>query len=323
VRTGEDGRAEVIVAGSTLRVYPNSLLRLPDGSGPREVGLEKGSSLFDVLHNGEPFEVRTPEVVVSVKGTRFGVALDGDAAAVSVYRGLVGVHGGDAGAPETLVHAGFAAFGADQFELSWHGSDDPWGAWDHGGELPKLPHENRRDAALRDVRQTALLSARDLARDGKHEQDGKGKDKNDDKGNGHGDDKGKGKGHADAPASLDVDVEVPLPGRGLRDKVNQGKDKKDRNDPLDGAINEAVVSNVIENATGGLLTINFVDGSGGSGSDRVELAANLETWVFEENELDDILEGDDSLPANLVAVLDAQGVTDQQLVNQLLSLFRN
>ena len=55
VRTGEDGRAEVIVAGSTLRVYPNSLLRLPDGSGPREVGLEKGSSLFDVLHNGEPF----------------------------------------------------------------------------------------------------------------------------------------------------------------------------------------------------------------------------------------------------------------------------
>ena len=56
VRTGDDGRAEVVIEGSTVRVYPNSLLRLPEASTTRKMELEKGSSLFDVLHNGEPFD---------------------------------------------------------------------------------------------------------------------------------------------------------------------------------------------------------------------------------------------------------------------------
>jgi hypothetical protein len=308
VRTGEDGRAEVIVAGSTLRVYPNSLLRLPDEATPREVGLEKGSSLFDVLHNGEPFEVRTPEVVVSVKGTRFGVEVDGDAAAVSVFRGLVGVHGDGAGAPETLVHAGFSAFGHDQFELSWHGAEDPWNGWNQGGDLPKPPHHDRRDAALRDAREVALLSARDLAHNGKGKEPGRHQD---------------GMAPPQPPAAHDDETGVPFPGTKLRDPLTKAHDDKKAPGGLEDALNESILENTIENATNGLLTINFVDGSGQSGGDRVELAANLDTWVFEENQLDDILDGDESLPENLVAVLESQGVNDQALVNQLLTLFRN
>jgi hypothetical protein len=315
VRTGEDGRAEVIVAGSTLRVYPNSLLRLPDSATPREVGLEKGSSLFDVLHNGEPFEVRTPEVVVSVKGTRFGVDLDGDAAAVSVFRGLVGVHGGGDGAPETLVHAGFAAFGSDHFELSWHGAADPWNAWDHGGDLPKMPHDNRRGAALRDAREVALLSAHN----GKGKQHGEGHGKGKDKEPGRHHD---GMAPPQPPAAHDDEAVLPFPGSKLRDPLAKHQDKKG-DSSLEDALNDTILENVIEDATGGLLTINFVDGSSKSGGDRVELVADLDTWVFEENQLDDILEGDESLPDNLVTVLQEQGVNDQQLVNQLLSLFRN
>jgi hypothetical protein len=317
VRTGEDGRAEVIVAGSTLRVYPNSLLRLPDEATPREVGLEKGSSLFDVIHNGEPFEVRTPEVVVSVKGTRFGVEVEGDEAAVSVFRGLVGVHGDGAGASETLVHAGFSAFGHDQFELSWHGAEDPWNGWNQGGELPKPPHHDRRDAALRDAREVALLSARDLAHDGKAKEHGEGHGKGKEHGREH-----DGMAPPEPPAAHD-DGDLLFPGKKARDPLSKVRDDKKGPGDLEDALNESILENTIENATNGLLTINFVDGSGGSGSDRVELAANLDTWVFEENQLDDILEGEESLPENLVAVLESQGVNDQALVNQLLTLFRN
>src|SRR5262245_35897043 len=58
VRTGGDGRAEVVIEGATLRVYPNSLLRLPEAAAAREVEMDSGSSLFDVLHSDDPFVVR-------------------------------------------------------------------------------------------------------------------------------------------------------------------------------------------------------------------------------------------------------------------------
>ena len=302
VRTGESGRAEVVIEGSTLRIYPNSLLRLPEASATRNVGLEKGSSLFDVLHNGEPFEVRTPEVVVSVKGTRFGVELDGDSAAVAVYRGLVGVHADSSGEPETLVHAGFAAFGSDHFELSWHGGNDPWDTWDRGGDLPQLPHSSRHEAALRDTRELALLRTHDLARDGKHGGDGKGKGRGD----------GDGKGDAEPPAALDPDD--TLPGR-LRDKLH------DKHGDIDDALRDNIVDNVIGNTTGGALTINFIDGSGVPGPDVVEVLDGATSWIFDEDALDDILDDDESLPADLLAILDARGIEEQAFASQLFSLF--
>lgn len=149
VRTGREGRAELALDAATVRLYGDSLLRLPPDAmgadGARAVELEQGLSLFDVLHRSgdDRFEVRTREVVVSVKGTRFSVDA-GEEVAVSVYRGLVGVLAGES-VHETLVREGFAAVGGREhpFELFLHEGLDPWESWTQGTLPPPL-----REAAL-------------------------------------------------------------------------------------------------------------------------------------------------------------------------------
>src|SRR5262249_28757667 len=87
VRTGRNGRAEVDLGSAVVRLYENSLLRLPVDAerpgGPAAVGLDGGNSLFEVAPRPakDPFEVRTPEVVATVKGTQFGVAVGAHGAA--------------------------------------------------------------------------------------------------------------------------------------------------------------------------------------------------------------------------------------------------
>lgn len=134
VRTGPDGRVELALEDSTLRVHENSLLALPPATADAvQVELESGRSLFDVLRReGRRFEVRTPTVVVSVKGTRFGVEAGEQAGVVSVYRGTVGVRATQASeVVETLVREGFLATGGgDQpFELDVVPTGDPWSTW--------------------------------------------------------------------------------------------------------------------------------------------------------------------------------------------------
>ncbi len=174
IRTGADGRAELMLGRSTVRLYPNSLLRVPDtettAGGPRAVELDRGRSLFDVIKRpDDPFEVRTPEVVVSVKGTRFSVAVGEAAAAVAVYRGLVGVSGlGGGDTFETMVREGFVAAGRDSFELSLHGIEDPWQGWSAGRlrELPAIENLRLPDSARASVleaRTAAIRSARPAA----------------------------------------------------------------------------------------------------------------------------------------------------------------
>jgi hypothetical protein len=303
VRTGGDGRAELTHHGATLRLYPNSVLRLPQASATRGVELENGSSLFDVLRSneGDPFEVRTPEVVVSVKGTRFGVALDGNEASVSVFRGLVGVQADAAGSPETLVHAGFAARGLDHFELSWHGAEDPWEGWNDGGSLPAPGRDGHREAALREARRVAALSARELPVE---------------KGRPRGErDRGKGSdAGASPPASPDPGL-GPVVGSSVRDLVSDG------HGGLRDAVHEGVLGNLVDHATGGLLTINFIDGSGVPGPDVVHVVSDVTTWVFDEDQLEEIVDGDELLPVDLVSVLDQQGLQQLQFTNQLLGLF--
>lgn len=140
IRTGHDGRAELVLGTGTVRLYPNSLLRVPllgagDAASER-LRLERGRSLFDVLKRRDGrFEVETPEVVVSVKGTRFGVDVADALAQVAVYRGLVGVRGvSQTLAMETLVREGFAAVGGREqpFELMLNGAADPWEGWASG-----------------------------------------------------------------------------------------------------------------------------------------------------------------------------------------------
>jgi len=304
VRTGEDGRAEIALDGSTLRLYPNSMLRLPESntSGTTAVEMDRGTSLFDVLRRGDSFEVRTPEVVVSVKGTRFGVSLgDDQAAQVAVYRGIVGVRGevGQA-ASETLVHAGFAAFGSEQMQLRWHGSDDPWESWKSGDVPESLERGARRGAALRDARAAAVAMARDLP-----------KEKGD--GNKRGD-RGDGK---DAPPA---DIAEPTVGV-VRDVV------ADAGETLDHTLGETYVEEVVSDTTGGVvdLLVTVLDSSGRSGGDAVQLEDpdTGDIWILEENDLKDILEGEESLPSDLAALLDSDPNQDQTtLLNSLQRLLK-
>ena len=303
VRTGENGRAELALGTATLRLYPNSLLRLPDaGAAGASVDLDGGSSLFDVEHRGDPFEVRTPEVVVSVKGTRFSVAVDHEDASVSVFRGLVGVRSGAKdGAPETLVQAGFAAFGHAQFQLGWLGSRDPWDGWSRGEALPDagLGRGARRDALLRDTRAAALSLSHELPHPAEQAPEKE---------------KVAGRGDATAP---DVGKTVESnPAAPARDGV------VDPSKEVDLELKERYVERFANGPTGDLLQINVIDGSGKSGSDQVQIVAGANSWTLSEDQVEAIAEGEATLPANLAALLQAQGVNQKALTKQLLSLFK-
>ena len=305
VRTGADGRAEVTVAGATLRLYPNSLLRLP-AQAPREaesVELHEGTSLFDVLRRDQtPFEVHTPEVVVSVKGTRFAVAVGADEASVSVFRGLVGVRGdGQGPTSETLVHPGFLAHGSDRFELSWRGTDDPWESWGDGLFDTDALRGEPVEAALQDARFAALDLAKELP----------------------------------VPAS-----QAPESGREPKEDVEEEKKENapPERDPVvdagEDTKRELVVSIIQDTldgpdptpgngggATSPVLDILFLDGSGRPGSDVVQVVDGATTWVFERDDLEEIVDDDDSLPPELVSILNDRGVQEEVFANQLLSLF--
>jgi hypothetical protein len=162
VRTGADGRAEITMDAGVLRVHENSMLRLPPAVADAvQVELHRGRSLFDVLRReGRRFEVQTPTVVVSVKGTRFGVDAGSDIGEVTVYRGTVGVReAGAADAVETLVREGFLATGGIGIpvELDVSSATDPWQSW------------QQFDRA-RDRERPARMSELDRARDTLHRQ---------------------------------------------------------------------------------------------------------------------------------------------------------
>jgi FecR protein len=138
VRTGADGRVEIKMDAATLRVHENSMLLLPAAVEDADrVELEEGRSLFDVLRREERrFEVHTPTVVVSVKGTRFDVDAGIDIGEVTVYRGTVGVREADAiGMVETLVREGFLATGGGGMpvEVDVSTANDPWQLWQEFG----------------------------------------------------------------------------------------------------------------------------------------------------------------------------------------------
>ncbi len=134
IRTGADGRVEITLDAGTIRVHENSVLRLPPATDQADqVELEQGHSLFDVLRrSGRRFEVHTPTVVVSVKGTRFGVDATGEMGEVIVYRGVVGVReAGQGDTIEILVREGFLATGGvgSPIELDVAPMGDPWVSW--------------------------------------------------------------------------------------------------------------------------------------------------------------------------------------------------
>lgn len=171
VRTGHGGRAEVDLGGATTRLFENSLLRLPQDrvlpSGAAAVELGRGDAVFDVNKRApsDPFEVRTPEIVASVKGTRFAVQLGVGLASVSVFSGAVGVRppGSDL-ASEMLVRPGFAAVGSARanFELAPHSGTDPWQGWQENA-TPPAPPASPTPSAIDDTAPSAVAEAKDAA----------------------------------------------------------------------------------------------------------------------------------------------------------------
>lgn len=169
IRTARGARAELQLGSGIVRLYGDSLLRIPTDAAGSEgavaVELERGDSLFEVIRNRlrQEFEVRTPEVVVSVKGTRFGVSLGDSLAAVSVYRGTVGLRSlAEQVEREVLVRAGFAAIGGLEraFELVVMPELDPWDAWSTSTSLPAGP----RELLGTKLESTALERAREVGR---------------------------------------------------------------------------------------------------------------------------------------------------------------
>src|SRR5262249_24572763 len=100
VRTAAGARAELQLGDSrVVRMYEDSVLRLGPSvtltGAVRSVDLDAGQSIFDVLKKAvaDEFDVTTPEIVVSVKGTRFLVAAVGGDDYAAVFRGVVSLSG--------------------------------------------------------------------------------------------------------------------------------------------------------------------------------------------------------------------------------------
>ena len=102
-----------------------------------------------------------------VKGTRFSVAVDGGAAAVSVFRGLVGVRSlVQTLEAEVLVREGFTAIGgggARAFELHFDRAPDPWRSWGTKQQLllkRPVTLETPASIAVDETKRAAELDAR-------------------------------------------------------------------------------------------------------------------------------------------------------------------
>jgi len=74
--------------GSRISLLERSSLTIISG---REIALNSGHACFDITHNGERFRVKTPDGLITVMGTLFGVAVDQGRTTVTVINGLVQV----------------------------------------------------------------------------------------------------------------------------------------------------------------------------------------------------------------------------------------
>jgi len=311
VRTGRDGRAELALPAGSVRLYGDSVLRIPlestAPSGADSVRLDAGTSLFDVLRRaGEAFEVRTPEVVVSIKGTRFLVVAD-ERPEVAVFQGVVGLRRELDAAQEMLVREGFAAFAAPggPFELVWSGAPDPWEAWLDGSGPPRAADSagagastealeleakaaalarSRRDAVEQATRRHPEVAERVAKAIGRGRADGAGV-------------------HLDAaPAAPDPDPLADAP--------------DDRGEKM---LEERYVE----------AWLNGLPGGGqGAGFDLTPLEGAVvvngggQSWTLSEAELESVLQGVTSLPQPLLDAVVDQGGTAEQLAEQLLGLLR-
>ena len=107
VVVGEGGSAEVALdGGSLITVREKSDFKIEKSAkGDTSFFLQFGSLLAKIQKLGnQRMRVRTPTAVAAVRGTEFGVDVDGDNTHVGVFdEGKVEVEGGAGGKPELLI----------------------------------------------------------------------------------------------------------------------------------------------------------------------------------------------------------------------------
>ncbi len=112
-RAGEV-RSFTLADGSTVLLNGASRVSARIDAGRREVALEAGEALFDVKHDAaRPFSVSAGQGRVTVLGTRFDLALNGETVDLAVERGLVRFGTGESDASAVLVPAAHRAALAD------------------------------------------------------------------------------------------------------------------------------------------------------------------------------------------------------------------
>lgn len=106
--TGDDGMVVLVRRGDSITVFPNSEVTIPEDPAGDRLGVLQsfGELLFRMeTRESRNFEVRTPFLAATVKGTVFTVVVESTRATVSVSEGMVRVTPARGGRSD-VVHAG-------------------------------------------------------------------------------------------------------------------------------------------------------------------------------------------------------------------------
>lgn len=161
-------RSFTLADGSRVVLNGASRIHAKIDDGRREVALEAGEALFDVEHDEvRPFSVSAGQGRVTVLGTRFDLALNGDSVDLAVERGLVRFGtGGDASAVLVpAAHRSVLADGRIAKPMAFVGSSvSDWrDGWLQVADMPLaqvLPHLQRWTGRAITVTDPALLRKR-------------------------------------------------------------------------------------------------------------------------------------------------------------------
>ncbi len=352
LRTGSNGRVELQLPTGTVRLYPSSLLHLatdPADPGAERVEVKRGTSLFDVLKRGkgETFQVDTHDAVLVVKGTRFSVAVNDVASSMAVFRGLVGVRAIEQSIDsEILVRPGFAVVGQGgaPFELVVNPDKDPWQNWSNKlpapsamrDRAPQVPAKAAIDMATRSAMSQVqpmlakrMEQMRNLPRPELPAAARKGQEPAAD--SSASDMKKQMKDMSEMRANARAKLVEMMERRGsdpeMMAKMEERLDSVTAPDSevMEG-IQEEYVEAVVDGGTGGggstNMEVEFVDGSGAPGPDRIRIYGSGLDEERDESQLQDMMSGGvvNFSPA-LVTLLANQGMDPLQFAYMLQQMF--
>ncbi len=167
--TAGEVREITLADGSSVVLNGASAIEVRFAEGERHVELEAGEALFDVAHDRQrPFTVAAGDGRVTVLGTRFDLALNGEQVDLEVARGLVRFAGADDEANAVLVKGAYRSTlvaGVPSQPQAYAVSDEP--AWRSGwldvADIPLaqlLPRLERWTGKSIEVKDQSLLDRR-------------------------------------------------------------------------------------------------------------------------------------------------------------------